>query len=30
MPGTKWETLAPLYDAALRANFAKVSFAQTQ
>jgi biopolymer transport protein ExbD len=30
MPGTKWEALAPLYDAALRSNFSKVSFAQTQ
>jgi len=28
--GTKWESLAPLYDAALRASFEKISFAQTQ
>ncbi len=28
-PGTKWDKLAPLYDAALRAKFPKVSFAQT-
>jgi biopolymer transport protein ExbD len=29
-PGTRWDRLAPLYDAALRADFAKVSFAQAQ
>ena len=28
-PRTKWETLAPLYDAALRAKYDKVSFAAT-
>jgi|SRR5687768_9633261 biopolymer transport protein ExbD len=28
--GTRWEVLAPLYDAALRAKFQKVSFAMTK
>ena len=30
MASTKWATIAPLYDAAVRAKFEKVSFAQTQ
>ena len=28
--GTRWETLAPIYDAALRAKFEKVGFAMTK
>ncbi len=30
MTGTRWENLAPLYDAAYGAKFEKISFAQTQ